>query len=536
MPSNNFLDSLLGTNGSSLGRNGDNSDRLTYYDQIKRTKDLALAGTLIDRTIFRSAYFIRDSDNRLDQEVISLLGNLAETFAQIQNDTGLSPTELGSDTLADTVGKLQTDANAKDFLKTRLQNPPNSLTGILSTVAKRFDLTLDNSSRSFYGKESIFLFAAYRANALFQFSDPEGFASSLLEYVNALKLYLNKELYTKIVAELGLDLTKLSPEQRDLLEESVVNTDLDYSPGQVQNFILKEFDRVNQYGDLILEIDVFLNSPEVNLPPELDRDAIIDQMLDFLVEIGYQSGGPDPIQALENRLNQVEQDLQTTDTNLDSKIDQVEQTLQTADANLDSKIDQVEQTLQTADANLDSKIDQVEQSLQTADANLDSKIDQVEQSLQTADANLDSKINQVEQTLQTADTNLDSKINQVEQTLQTADADLDSKINQVEQEYKSSDDLITQRLDALEAKIKILEEAAKDDLTIIEGIGTQTQKTLNNKDVFSFRQIASMSVKQLKLIVPNIPGRYTHDDVINQAKYIVGVFYDKLQKLRDSKP
>ena len=44
MPSSSIFDSLLGGNGGFFSNNSDNSDRLTYYDRIQRTRDLALTG------------------------------------------------------------------------------------------------------------------------------------------------------------------------------------------------------------------------------------------------------------------------------------------------------------------------------------------------------------------------------------------------------------------------------------------------------------------------------------------------------------
>ena len=129
----------------------------------------------------------------------------------------------------------------------------------------------------------------------------------MLEYIKDFKLYLNERLYEKVLEELGLDLEKLSQDQnqraklKKLLKGKVVNTDLDYSPDQLQNFVVREYEKVKKYGGIILEIKEFIKSGEIKLPDGLSEDTLVDLMLEYLIDIGYQTG-VNPFEALKDEI------------------------------------------------------------------------------------------------------------------------------------------------------------------------------------------------------------------------------------------
>jgi len=75
-----------------------------------------------------------------------------------------------------------------------------------------------------------------------------------------------------------------------------------------------------------------------------------------------------------------------------------------------------------------------------------------------------------------------------------------------------------------EAGIKTAQSGAKDDLKLISGVGPFIEEKLNNIGIYTFEQIASLSVEQTEKITEAIeffPGRIQRDDWVGQARRLL---------------
>ena len=64
-------------------------------------------------------------------------------------------------------------------------------------------------------------------------------------------------------------------------------------------------------------------------------------------------------------------------------------------------------------------------------------------------------------------------------------------------------------------------DGAPDDLKVISGIGPKFEGDLNSKGIYYYRQIASWSAKDVKMVegvIDSFPGRIGRDEWIKQAK------------------
>ncbi len=75
-----------------------------------------------------------------------------------------------------------------------------------------------------------------------------------------------------------------------------------------------------------------------------------------------------------------------------------------------------------------------------------------------------------------------------------------------------------------EAGIRTAQSGAKDDLKLISGVGPFIEDKLNNIGIYTFEQIASLSVEQTEKITEAIeffPGRIQRDDWVGQARRLL---------------
>ena len=75
-----------------------------------------------------------------------------------------------------------------------------------------------------------------------------------------------------------------------------------------------------------------------------------------------------------------------------------------------------------------------------------------------------------------------------------------------------------------EAGIKSAQSGAKDDLKLISGVGPFIEDKLNNIGIYTFEQIASLSLDQTEKITEAIeffPGRIQRDDWVGQARRLL---------------
>lgn len=74
------------------------------------------------------------------------------------------------------------------------------------------------------------------------------------------------------------------------------------------------------------------------------------------------------------------------------------------------------------------------------------------------------------------------------------------------------------------AGIKSASSGEKDDLKLISGVGPFIEQKLNKIGIYTFEQIASLSIEQTEMITEAIeffPGRIQRDDWVGQAQRLM---------------
>lgn len=103
----------------------------------------------------------------------------------------------------------------------------------------------------------------------------------------------------------------------------------------------------------------------------------------------------------------------------------------------------------------------------------------------------------------------------------------------VENAFEKGKDKVEDALEAGKEKVEEVLEAGKDDLTRINGIGPKTAEIFNEAGYFTYAQIATADVEELKAILEKAGTRYAAMDPtgwIEQAVFAASENWDGLAK------
>ncbi|NMH88782.1 hypothetical protein [Flavivirga algicola] len=270
----------------------------TYYKKIDRTSDLLRTASTSTKSTFSlltSNYYIAPSSVTFDnmvEEAIYELNNRVVRMAP--------PSKVDVITKSIIENSISYPSNIKNAIKSYLEK--ESYTGVLVKVASQLNASrLDAFSRAILSEEGIFFYLAYRAIVGHEVTDESGISTKMLDALGIVKSYINVTLVSKVIASENLSVTS---KEKTHLEKYFSNREISYSSGQPEIAITEYIDKIKSSGSLYRLVVEFINSDKVNLKRDVDKEALVHKMVEYLVSIGYvhkedddsnnDSGGENP--------------------------------------------------------------------------------------------------------------------------------------------------------------------------------------------------------------------------------------------------
>jgi len=180
-------------------------------------------------------------------------------------------------------GPSETKGGAVDSFQNHLQKAGYS--GTLIKVASDINASrVDSFIRNALSHQGIFFYLAYRTIVGNEITDTSGIATNMMESIGLVQSYVNTVLVDKVIASENLNATT---GQIEKIKRYFENREIDYSPGK-PSFIIEEFFvSLVEGGSLIGLVRSFVNSDRVKLPRDVNKDDLIQRMVDYLIGIGY---------------------------------------------------------------------------------------------------------------------------------------------------------------------------------------------------------------------------------------------------------
>jgi hypothetical protein len=174
-------------------------------------------------------------------------------------------------------------APTENVLKADLQQ--RGFTGEIIQAAKRLNQArLDPIDREILTRTNLVLYAFYRAIVGLDVEDVDGIFTNVLASLAKVKRHLNQVLVDMVIQTEHLD---ASPEERAYLKKQFRDRTFSYEADEVEEAILTAYRQLKSGGDLIAEINEFLDSGFITLPANINRDALVQAMVTYLVDSGF---------------------------------------------------------------------------------------------------------------------------------------------------------------------------------------------------------------------------------------------------------
>ena len=255
-----------------------------FYRPIERTGDLVEAA---------NRFRIGSDGRRLPEFYIAppriAFGRLAQEIATELNGKLLlenlpTPGDVVSLELADLLEKYGSNPMLMtNVLKEKLAS--EGLTGAGIAAARKLNESrLDNTDRGLLAFINILMYTFYRAAIGLDVRDAEGIVSNALSSLGKIKSYINRELAKRFITERNLEIT--DPEM-EALQDRVADLNISYVGNDAFPIILEEYQNVKGQGNIIEAVNDFLNSGLVMVPSNINRDYLIQSMISFLRDSGF---------------------------------------------------------------------------------------------------------------------------------------------------------------------------------------------------------------------------------------------------------
>jgi len=271
-------------------KNGIPSSRSTFYDDIKRTKDLIniTKGYRLNPVI--SDFVIDPNRVKLHKsvgEILNLINKELRSFSKAklpgQNDI------IGTK-LEELITQFKTLDKKADGLKHKLQTEKH--TGVLILATKKINSSkLQPIDRELLSREGILMYLFSRAVFGLGVTDMDGIVSSVMSSLDKVTAYLNRLLVEEVINDQNLG---ASQAEMNLIKDQIENASLSYDTKSVNSTVLTLFKKAVTGGGILDEINEFLDSGMVQVPEGMDRNTIIDNMVEFLISIGYKGVVEEP--------------------------------------------------------------------------------------------------------------------------------------------------------------------------------------------------------------------------------------------------
>ncbi|MBC9794789.1 hypothetical protein [Sinomicrobium weinanense] len=281
---------------------------LTYYNEIPRTSDLLKSAEFsvkLSSDLVISNYYIAPATVKFDSMVEESIYEINQTIYNYL----LVPEEkqdILNLTLEEYIGKYKSEAKVVNLFKDDLQK--KGFSGELIKVASNINASnLNQLTRALLSEEGIFFYLAYRAVIGNDIKDAEGIAANIMDALGLIKSFINIKLVDKVIAKENLNVSESEVQK---IKGYLSNKTISYASGSPEKTIVGLIDDFKAGGNLYTMVRDFLTSGKVDLPRNVNIDALIQKMVNYLLKIGYNyeenETGPVPGETDDNSDGSVE--------------------------------------------------------------------------------------------------------------------------------------------------------------------------------------------------------------------------------------
>lgn len=253
----------------------------TYYKKIDRTSDLLRTASTSTKSTFSllsSNYYIAPSSASFDEMVEEAIYELNIKVVKMA-----PPSNVDIITKSIQENSIAYPSSTNNNIKSYLEK--ESYTGVLVKVASQLNASrLDGFSRAVLSEEGIFFYLAYRSIVGHEVTDESGIATKMLDALVIVKSYINAALVGKVIASENLSVTD---KERLRIQQYFSNREISYNPGDPEVAISEFIDKIKSSGSLYRLVYEFVYSDKVNLKRDVDKEALIHKMVEYLNKLGY---------------------------------------------------------------------------------------------------------------------------------------------------------------------------------------------------------------------------------------------------------
>ena len=266
----------------------DNKASSRYYKPIQRTGDLLEDSTVFSKgsSKLRSEFFIAPARVKVGSLPTRALNQLQQDLNLAQLPT---PEDVVSMELSDLIAEYKGEQPpAENILKAELQQ--KGFTGEMIQAAQRLNQArLDPIDREILSRSNLATYAFYLAIIGLDVKDVDGIFSNVLESLTKIKRHINQALVDLVLDTRHL---KATESDRSYLKAQIAEQNFSYKEGEVSKAILSDYQQLKAGGGLIETINEFLDSDLIKLPDNINREVLIENMVDYLIDNGFN---PDEI-------------------------------------------------------------------------------------------------------------------------------------------------------------------------------------------------------------------------------------------------
>lgn len=256
-----------------------------YYSKIKNIKDLSLNNltTVNLGSIYKPNYYIAAPKVNYDATVEEVIKNL-EYLIDKRIEVPLTE-DILSFSLQEIVGKYKKDSvdeNIKSFLL------KEGYSGDLIKVSQDINKSrIDSVTRKILSNENIFFFLAFKTIQGNGITDVKGISTNIIDSVGLIKSYINTEIVDKIITNSSLD---VSGSEKAKIKRELKNKSISYLNGEPRKVVLDRIKKIKSGGSLYDVVLKFINDGKVKLPNNVNKNTIVQKMVDYLLQLGYTTG------------------------------------------------------------------------------------------------------------------------------------------------------------------------------------------------------------------------------------------------------
>ena len=255
-----------------------------YYQPIQRTGDLLKTASILANngsSKLIPEFFIAPSRIKIGILPTRALNKLEKELhlKELPDQADIVGLELYQ--LIKKYGTSKPDS--ENLLKVDLQQ--SGFTAEIIQAAKNLNQSrLEPCDREILSRSNIAMYTYYRAIKGLNVEDVQGIISNVYASLTKIKHHLNKVLVDMVLDEQNLNAT---PEERSILKKDMADIKLTYRQGEAEQLVIEKFQQLKSGGELVTAINEFLDSGLIKVPLYIDRETLVQNMTDYLIESGF---------------------------------------------------------------------------------------------------------------------------------------------------------------------------------------------------------------------------------------------------------